>query len=60
MFILGGHFSIALFMEELEYFEICEFKGYLKVVGVCLKQLEEFKDVRLGGTLYLIYLLEDG
>ena len=47
-------------MEELEYFEICEFKGYLKVVGVCLKQLEEFKDVRLGGTLYLIYLLEDG
>ena len=47
-------------MEDLKYLEIGQLKGLLEATGVEPEQPGQFEQLRLGGGLHLVDVVEDG
>lgn len=58
MLKFGRHLSVSFFMKNFENFKICELKSILKISGIRPKQLDQFKDLRLGSILHFVDLIE--
>lgn len=60
MLVLGGHFAVGPFVENLEDFEVGQFESGLEVGRVGAMEANQFEDMRFGGQLGAIDFLEDG